>query len=81
MAQVQLKKGDTFHLLETSSGATHYGHETPVPTAPTYPATTITRWESTEDQNVQVDFDYTVVDANNVTYPLLIGGRPKARRR
>jgi hypothetical protein len=85
MATIRLQNEEDFYLL-TNGAMEYFGRNTPTPSQPfslngnpvvinIYPCT------SEEMQEVKVDFNQSIVDDNNVQYPLIVGGRPKSRRR
>jgi hypothetical protein len=85
MAMIRLQNEEDFYLLINGQNE-YFGRDTPTPSQPftlnggpvvidVCPVT------SEETQEVKVDFNQSIVDDNNVQYPLIVGGRPKSRRR
>ncbi len=85
MATLRLQNEEDFYLILSGTDE-YFGRNTPTPDDPFtkngVPVTCeVHGMTSEEEQEFKVDFNQSIVDNNNVQYPLIIGGRPKARRR
>jgi len=86
MAQVHLNNNEEFWIISNGSEH-HFGFNTPVPAGPfskngqPVSPQTVEKYVSTEDQWVEIDFNNSLFDSNNVQFGLIVGGRPKSRKR
>ena len=82
MATLRLYDNENFTLILRGSDE-FIGRETPVPSTPFAPQGTyeVHGMVSEEEQEVKVDYSQAITDSNNIEYPLIVGGRPKSRRR
>ena len=80
--KVNLSLGQEFYILHDAAGnRDFFGQVSPVPVAPINPSCEVWLCESTEEQSVLLDGDTRAVDANSNTFALIVGGRPKCKRR